>query len=258
MMLQLLWLITLSVSLAPQQLWSEDDSDGAFRCLHGQQGVPIVVCALCTCPTPTGMSVVFSTTTTGITTSASTTDTVPGPSASYTTLSISGTLFANQVCTSQVNVADMSTLFMQAGYYTKGQAYDILRSNISIATTLGNELAITPFDAIPGDTFGASVAMSGNGGSIVVVGSPGHGPVFNSQGSIYIYQRQLNTWTLIQEIPDPAATLSDFFGSNVAISYDGSTIAVSNGTASGTVYLYQYNSSTNQYVLAQTIASIGT
>lgn len=239
-----------AIMLVPYQLWATELTEDA-RCIHGGQMVPIVLPVMSTCPTPTVSSLIVSSTQTIPPTSTATTVTVPGPSAMYTSLTISGTLFANQLCTSQVNAANVNTLFMQSGYYAKGQAYQILRSNSSIAATIGNELIITSTDGTAGNKFGTSVAMSGNGGSIAVVGAP---RARGTQGVVYIYQRQTSNWALFQEILDPAATGGDNFGEFVAISYDGSTIAVaSNATFNGSVLLYQFNATTNQYTLSQTL-----
>lgn len=69
---------------------------------------------------------------------------------------------------------------------------------------------------VNGDSFGASVQISGN---LIIIGAPedDNGAVVN-QGSASIYQLTGNSWTLMQKILDATGATSDFFGSSVSIS----------------------------------------
>lgn len=251
-MITLLLSLLLSLAYCQVSLGVEFEEIADVRCVHGGHQVPIIVPVLSSCITTTCS---FATTSTLMipNPSINSAQTVPGPSAMYTSLTISGTLTANQVCTSNVAAANMNSLFLSSGYYSRMSDYQVLRSNASIFGTFGNELVITATDGIVGDFFGRSVDMSGDG-STIVAGAPGNLPT--SQGTVYIYRRQLNTWVLLQEIHDPTGTNFDVFGSFVAISTDASTIAAS-GSGGGALYLYQYNATLDQYVLAQSISGSG-
>ena len=227
-----------------------------LRCVHGGQQIPIIACAA-----SSGASVCSTTTCSySITTTSSVPPTsltaglvVPGPSATFSSLTITGSLIANQFCTLNSNVANANSLFLSSDYYANMYNYQVLRTNASIFSTFGRELILTPIDGVNGDLYGSAVAMSGDG-SVVVVGAPNHTA---TRGAIYIYRRQVDAWVLIQEITDPLAALNDNFGDAVAISYDASTIVVASHNGNGLVYAYTYNPATGQWVLTQVIAAVG-
>ena len=61
------------------------------------------------------------------------------------------------------------------------------------------------------------------------------------QGKAYVYSRSGSTYALATTLSDPAATNNDYFGSAVALSADGNTLAVgAYGTSSsqGKAYVY--------------------
>lgn len=242
-------IISLGAYFAPVHTASVELCD--VRCAHGAEQIPMIVCAP-TCVTTCSLITTTTTVIPGASLNASVT--VPGPSATYTNLSISGALTANQLCASNVTAANMESLFLSSDYYANMSNYQILRSNASIFSTFGNELILTATDGVVGDLFGSFVDMSGDG-SIVVISALNKIPT--RQGTVYIYRRQFDTWALIQEIHDPSALNFDNFGISVAISSDGSTIAASNLNDDGTVYLYQYNAAADQWLLAQAISGIG-
>ena len=89
-----------------------------------------------------------------------------------------------------------------------------------------------------GDAFGSSTAISGK---TIVVGAPGH---LDGQGAAYIYTSNDSTWSLDQELTDPAASAGDMFGHSVAIS--GNTVVIGAfGTTRDTGAAYVYRRSTN-------------
>src|SRR4029077_11931694 len=153
-----------------------------------------------------------------------------------------------------------------AGEYTKLNDYNFLRSNRSIFPTFANELILTPtFVAAGGhgNFFGTAVTISGNG-SILAVGSSN---VINF-ARVDVYQRSGNTWVSRQVILPPSVySFAGFgavasFGTVLSLSYDGSILAVGMpsaliGNASPppypTIFMYEYEVTTNQYQLIQSI-----
>jgi hypothetical protein len=76
--------------------------------------------------------------------------------------------------------------------------------------------------------FGTSVAMSGDGATIVV-----GAPVNTGGGQALVFVRSGTTWTRQQTLSRPGGAVGDQFGAAVAIATDGSCIAVGAPSASG-------------------------
>ncbi len=116
------------------------------------------------------------------------------------------------------------------------------------------------------DAFGFSVALSGDGNTLAVgapfeatlgneIDPPSNETAVNS-GAVYIYERVGTTWTFEHFIKASNTGISDSFGTSVALSSDGSTLAVaatgedgagtgvgslSNEGANGSGAVYVYN-----------------
>jgi len=73
-----------------------------------------------------------------------------------------------------------------------------------------------------GDSFGSSVALSGDG-SMLVVGAP---MAMAGTGAVGVFARGA-TWTQTQQLPAPAVGSPAGFGASVALALDGSILAVS-------------------------------
>jgi hypothetical protein len=109
----------------------------------------------------------------------------------------------------------------------------------------GNVVKLTASDGAANDYFGYSVAISGDGSTVVVgaYGDDGAGDATSGSGSVYVYNGS-NWGTESKKIyaGDPAT--GDFFGRSVAVSNTGSTIVVGapydddKGTSSGSIYIY--------------------
>jgi hypothetical protein len=119
---------------------------------------------------------------------------------------------------------------------------------VTIDPTTQNPLNPTqqliPADGAANDNFGSSSALSKNGSSLVT-GSPNHAVGNNSQqGAAYVYALSSAGFNLAQELTAGDGLASDNYGKMVAISGDGSTIAVAapNHNA-GAVYVYRLNQS---------------
>lgn len=87
-------------------------------------------------------------------------------------------------------------------------------------TTWSQTAELTASDGIDFDGFGAWVAMSG-AGSTVVVGAPAHN---SATGAAYVYTHHADEWVQSAELSAANGVDGDFLGLGVAISADGSTI----------------------------------
>lgn len=115
-------------------------------------------------------------------------------------------------------------------------------------TTLAQEQKVVPADAVASDQVGHSVAISADGARMVVgavgyVGNLGDGSGY--RGAAYVYARSGSTWTLEQKILSSDSVIYDHLGYDVAISSDGTRVAVSasfkdvgGAMKQGVVYVY--------------------
>lgn len=100
----------------------------------------------------------------------------------------------------------------------------------------------------PYDYFGSSVSLSSDG-SIVAIGATGNDNNNSYIGYVRLYENLNNIWTQVGSDIDGEAT-SDFSGSAVSLSSDGSIVAIGaifndgNGINSGHVRIYDFNPGT--------------
>ncbi len=88
-------------------------------------------------------------------------------------------------------------------------------------------------DGIAGDTFGESVAVSGN---TAVVGAP---HAANNRGAVYVFVNHGAGWVLQQELTASNGKGNDQFGYSVALSGDVALIGANNGTQNtGAAYVF--------------------
>ena len=129
-----------------------------------------------------------------------------------------------------------------------GSAYVYGRNNGG-NNNWGQIRKILPSDGTVADSFGASVAISGN---TVVVGAYKDDDNGGSSGSAYVFRRNSggnNNWGQVKKILPSDGTAGDWFGASVAVS--GDTVAVGawldddNGTESGSVYTFERNNGGN-------------
>lgn len=100
-------------------------------------------------------------------------------------------------------------------------------------------------DNAPGDLFGSTVAISGDG-KRVLIGSQAAVNGHITAGKAYLYTSSSGFWTQAREFDDPAATDGDNFGSSaLALSADGKTAVigakytvVNDNTDAGKVYIF--------------------
>jgi hypothetical protein len=93
------------------------------------------------------------------------------------------------------------------------------------------------------DTFGTSVAVSGDGAT-VVVGVPGDDTTAAGSGAAYVFARIAGEWSQQSYLKASSAAAGNAFGKTVVISNDGSTIAIgapNRATNAGAVYVFVRN-----------------
>ena len=113
----------------------------------------------------------------------------------------------------------------------QGAAYVFVRN----ANTWIQQQELSAADGASGDGFGAPLALS-NDGSTVLVGAPAKTiGTNNQQGAAYVYLRIGASWAQQQELTALDATQGDYFGSAAALSSDGSMalLGVYNKTING-------------------------
>jgi hypothetical protein len=104
---------------------------------------------------------------------------------------------------------------------------------------------LTASDAADNDHFGRTVVCSADG-SIIVVGVPNEDGAGTDRGKVYVYSG--SSWATETILTASDAANNDFFGAAVALSADGSIIAVGAegvngaGTDRGKVYVYSGSS----------------
>jgi WD40 repeat protein len=196
----------------------------------------------------------------------------------FTNVTVVNNTNAATLCTPSLQVTDSTVVYDMAtpGKYNNFHDYDVaLRANRSVFPAWGNELIITPtYLVFRGNDFGSAVALSGDG-STLAVGSTA--AFVNNGGSqsrgadtVSLYRRIQNSWVFIQQIsptvpPPVSPTPLVGFGTSVALSYDGSLLAIGAPGSTlvrfgspleptnGTVYLYAYGSANGFWNLSQTI-----
>jgi hypothetical protein len=111
-----------------------------------------------------------------------------------------------------------------------------------------SQLGSTIYGEASIDWFGASVALSSDG-TILAVGAPKNDGTANNAGSVRVFQYSNSSWTQIGSDIDAEAQ-DDLFGTSVALSSDGTILAVgapnntnNSRTKAGSVRVFQYSNS---------------
>jgi hypothetical protein len=107
----------------------------------------------------------------------------------------------------------------------------------------------------PGDNFGASVALSGDGNKLAV-GAPYN--TYYGGGIVLLYTRSGSTWSEVATIGPPTVSGSTIlgFGSAVSFSSDGNTLAI--GASSSTIGSTTFQGTCHMYNLSSGIVNQGT
>jgi len=124
-----------------------------------------------------------------------------------------------------------------------GAAYIFTRSG----TSWSQQQKIQHSDISNVDNFGSSVAINSDG-TYAIVGASGHSS--SNTGAAYIFVRSGSTWTQQAKIVSSDLESSDFFGTSVSISSDGSYVIVgapgedTDGSGAGSTYIFTRSGST--------------
>ncbi len=108
-----------------------------------------------------------------------------------------------------------------------------------------SETKITASDGQAMDQFGGSVALSGDGNTLAVGAVNDDDKAYNS-GAVYLYRRTASGW-VETKLVSPGAMPDGAFGSSVALSSDGRTLAVAalgedvGGRDTGCVYVFRFD-----------------
>jgi trimeric autotransporter adhesin len=103
---------------------------------------------------------------------------------------------------------------------------------------------LTATDGAPGDAFGSSAALSGDG-TTALVGAPAH----NNQGAAYVFTLLGSSWVQQQELTASDITTGDSFGSSVALGGDATALigagyhAVNGNSYQGAAYVFALSGS---------------
>lgn len=127
-----------------------------------------------------------------------------------------------------------------------------MRVDSMLPPPIMHEAYVKATNAEAQDAFGASVAISADGNTLVV-GAPGesssapgvNGAQANNEqqaaGAVYIYTRSATGWQPQAYLKSPRPFFEDYFGRSVAVSDDGNLVVVgadSVGTQQGAVYTF--------------------
>lgn len=125
------------------------------------------------------------------------------------------------------------------------------------SNTLALEAQIAPSDgSISGDDYFGRSLMLDKAGTKLIVGAPYDDQTTSNTGSAYYFSRSAGspfTWTQQQRLNAPGPASSDYYGDCVAISPDGTVVAIGApyddeyGSDWGAVYIYDFNAGTNQF-----------
>ena len=121
------------------------------------------------------------------------------------------------------------------------------RGSVYVFTRAGSswtqQAKLTASDGAVYDQFGNSIAISGDGNS-VVIGAYADSDRGNFSGSVYVFVRSGSSWTQQAKVRASDGAFADFFGYSVAVSSDGSTAVIGanqdgdRGSNSGSAYVF--------------------
>jgi hypothetical protein len=120
-------------------------------------------------------------------------------------------------------------------YRDEGAAYPVTVDPLITS----QEAKLKPIDATAGDSFGYSVALSGD---TALVGAYGDDDGGSASGSAYVFVRSGTSWTLQAKLTAADAAADDNFGTSVSISGDSALVGAhqddDGGDASGSAYVF--------------------
>jgi len=120
--------------------------------------------------------------------------------------------------------------------FDSGSAYVFTRSG----ATWTEQAKLTASDAAASDSFGRSVAVSGD---TAVVGAVGDDDGGFTSGSAYVFTRSGATWSQQAKLTASDAAAQDFFGTSVSVSGDTAVVGADRdddaGFDSGSAYVFE-------------------
>jgi hypothetical protein len=120
-------------------------------------------------------------------------------------------------------------------------------------TTFSQTAELTPSNPQADEQFGQTVAISGDGQTLVAAAPGAAGTSGSDQGAAYVFTDQAGTWTQIAELTVPGTAE---FGTSLAISTDASTIVLGSPTSNndnGEAFVFTKSGST--YVQTQELTA---
>lgn len=136
---------------------------------------------------------------------------------------------------------DLAIVAAEGDDMNRGAAY-IFRFN---GSTWTEEVKLTASDGMMSDSFGRSVALSGE---VAVVGASGVGDPSLGVGAAYIFRYDGLNWGQEIKLEDPDGAIGDRFGEAVAVSGDlalvGAFLDDDSGSDSGSAFVYRFDSLT--------------
>lgn len=137
------------------------------------------------------------------------------------------------------NICVVGAVLSGANGSQAGAAYVYRRQN----GVWSQEAKLTTSDGQSGDSFGYTVAISGDGAT-VSVSSVNDGDSGSNRGSVYVFVKSGSDWVQQTKLLPPAAEATTSYGISASLSSDGNTLAVghqledSPTTDAGSVYIY--------------------
>eukprot|EP00968_Pinguiococcus_pyrenoidosus_P021114 scaffold2676_cov145-Pinguiococcus_pyrenoidosus.AAC.1 len=117
---------------------------------------------------------------------------------------------------------------------------------------------LTASDGRASDVFGFSVSTSG---AFLAVGAPGDDDTGSTSGSVYVFERSptADKWMQVQKLTASDGSTDDYFGRAVSVSGTflavGSYLEDAKGTDSGSVYVFERNSTADEWAEVQKLTA---
>lgn len=144
-----------------------------------------------------------------------------------------------------------------------GTAHVFARGNVGAQARWSQQVVLEGTAA--GDRFGTAVSLSGDG-KVLAVGSPQSSTVMGIRsGSVYIFHRSGEVWTMAAKMVGNDTTTGDELGSAVAIDASGTSLVVSSlydnnmfGVASGSAYIFYRSPASGWTFLSKLVSNNST
>ena len=175
-------------------------------------------------------------------------------------INIKEVIMATRIWNSTNNTTNKTTIDIPAGILSADTQYEFRARHRGTITGYSNWASkiiktlpsflhtqfskLVASDGAADDNFGFSVAVSGDGNTIVVGARWDDTIAGSNSGSAYVYKYDGTNWNETKLLASDRAA-SDYFGFSVAVSGDGNTVVVGafgdddKGSSSGSVYVFR-------------------